>query len=166
MGGTPGQEAWLLPALLALIVIAPGFWVLFRLLRKRGPEFARTVATIERIAPYFRKGSPLKTQHVQVAYAFQTGRTRFEGMGILPLRRFVQSVIPPGPVLIFDVRVNLPVLIADDTRVVGEEAIEHRLLEAETHVRICYLPTDPSHNGVADVEETSTPELSASNDPG
>ena len=166
MGSVPGESGWILPAILALFVMGPGFWVLFRLLWKRAPELMRTVATIERIAPHFPKESPLKTQYVRVAYAFQAGRRRFEGSGVVPLGRFVQSVIPPGPVLIYDVRVNLPVLIADDTRVVGEEAIEHRLLQSEAQVRVCYLPADPAQNRVADLEKTSAALLSPSNDPG
>lgn len=166
MGSAAGADAWLLPAILGFFVIGPGLWIVYRLLARRGPELFRAVAGVERITPFFRKGSPLKTQHVRVTYSFDAGRHRYEGTGILPLRRFVPSVIPPGPVVLFDVRVNMPVLIADETRVIGEEAIEHRLLQGLSQVRVTYVPSDPARNRIADAEESSAAELSASPDPG
>lgn len=149
MHAAPGVDAWLLPAVLALFILGPGFWVLYRLIRNREPEQARTTGQIERIVAYFAQGSPLKTQHVLVDYTFDVSGRGQPGRSVVPLRHFIHSIIPPGPVIIYDVRVNMPVLIADETRVVGDEAIEHQLLTANAKVPVLYSPSDPSRSQAA-----------------
>lgn len=128
--------------------VGAGWWLLL----KRRKKYRHAFARIARLSPMFRNQSPLKSQWIKCDYTFKHRETEFSGECILPLSRFVQSVIPPGPVIIFDVRINMPVLIADDIRIVGEEGIEHHLLQFINTLRIRHSLYEPHRNELIEVE--------------
>jgi len=142
-------EHWIIPA---VILGCLGAFLLLRLVGRRFRKNRLAEAEIDRIAPFFRNQSPLKTQWVRCSYSFKSRKRTYRGQCVLPLRHFLKSVVPPGPVIIYDVRINMPVLITDDARIVGEETIEHHLLGFFNMIRVRYHARDPAQNGVAEIE--------------
>lgn len=122
------------------------------LYRRRRKKVNRTIAEISRLSPRFKRQSPLKTQWLTCRYIFHEDRGGDEHGGecLLPLRYFIKTILPPGPVIVYDMRINMPVLITEEARVVGEEAIEHFLLMQLDSVEVSYLARDPSRHSVSE----------------
>ncbi|MBU44855.1 MAG: hypothetical protein CMN76_16660 [Spirochaetaceae bacterium] len=121
-----------------------------RLARWRWQRVANATAEITRIRPYYRKPSVPRTRFVEIEYSFKHRRYSFTGSSIVPIRHFIADL---GPVIVQDPRVDVPVLHCDlNARIVGEEAIEHHLLEGKSRVQVRFLLRDPDRNFLASSE--------------
>ncbi|MCB1171122.1 MAG: hypothetical protein KDK25_12340 [Leptospiraceae bacterium] len=121
-----------------------------RLARWRWQRVANATAEISRIRPYFRKPEIPRTRFVEIEYTFRHRKSSFTGSSIVPLRHFLADL---SPMIAQDARVDVPVLHCDrNARIVGEEAIEHHLLENKSRVHIRYLLRDPGRNFLASSE--------------
>lgn len=138
--------------LLAGSAILSGFclYLSVRLARWRWQRVANATAEIIRIRPFYRKPEIPRTRFVEMEYQFKHRRSVYTGSAIVPIRHFIADL---SPVVALDSRVDIPVLHCDrNARIVGEEAIEHHLLEGKQRVQIRYLLRDPSRNFLASAE--------------
>ncbi|MEQ8353204.1 MAG: hypothetical protein RH862_17130 [Leptospiraceae bacterium] len=121
-----------------------------KLARWRWQKVANGHAEITRIRPYYRRPVIPRSRFVEIEYSFKHRRNSFSGSAIVPIRHFIADL---GPIIAQDPRVDVPVLHCDrNARVVGEEAIEHFLLEGKSKVQIRYLLRDPARNFLASSE--------------
>lgn len=107
----------------------------------------RTLAEILEIRPHFKKNSPGRTKWVECSYSFVIKGNGYFGQSTLPLDYFIiPAASRAEPYVVYDARVDLPVLYYDGLRIPGIEAIEHYLLQRSDTLQISYLPRDPSRN--------------------
>ncbi len=145
----PGE--FLIPAILLGFLVVLLAVVAIRFFKRRFQTSGYAQAEIIRLIPRFDEENPLRTQHLACTYEFTVRDKIYTGQCILPLSCFMATVLPPGPVIIYDVRVDMPVLISDDLRVVGEELIEHQLLDSFHGPRVRYMIREPSRNDVIEI---------------
>ncbi len=141
------QIAQELGIVLILLFASGGLVYLVHLVRRRYTQNNRTLAAICELKPLFRDGNPSRTSRVHCRYDFMTRGESYTGECLLPLSFFTPSTPSyADPYIIFDIRVDLPVLYYDTTRVVGEEAIEHFLTQRSDTLQVEYLVRNPSKN--------------------
>ncbi len=124
-----------------------------RLARRRLNRSQTTRARIIEIQPYFKKSSPLKTHWVFCRYEFDARGGIYEGQSIIPLQFFFPSHPLTDPMIIYDVRIEMPVFFHEGNRLVGVESVEHFLLQQSEYVSIRYMLRDPSRNFFSGQEE-------------
>lgn len=121
-----------------------------KLARWKWQRVSNGVAEIIRIRPHYRNPSIPRTRFVEIEYQFRYRRKHFTGTSVVPIRHFISDL---SPIIAQDARVDIPVLYCDrNARLVGEEAIEHHLLEGKTRVNIRFLLRDPGRNFLASSE--------------
>lgn len=109
-------------------------------------------AEISRISPFFRQRDSLKTHWLHCSYDFYVTSRHYRSFCILPLNYFLDGPIPTHAVILNDVRLELPVFICDGVRLVGEESIEHFLLQRNSHIPIKYRVRDPQRSHPLELE--------------
>lgn len=114
-----------------------------------------TVASIEKLIPHFKKNNPLSASWLECHYRFIVKENSYTGESIIPLDYFVHSASPGSPLLYYDLRIDMPVLFFDGKYFVGEEGIEHFLLEQNRTLFIRFLVRDPSRNFSVEKEKTA-----------
>ncbi len=82
---------------------------------------------------------------IEVEYEFRHRGQRYSGSGRLSLSQLIDGR-KSDPVLQFNEELGLPVLYWNDRMYLGEEAIEHVLLQRRPRLRIRFLSADPSRN--------------------
>ena len=140
---------WIVP-ILALFAVLLYFGVRYMGLKLRRSSTAE--AEFVSITPFFRKQGSLKTHWLTCTYVFRAGQKDYGGRLVLPLSYFLESSEFSGGLILNDTRIDLPVLILDSMRLVGEESIEHFLLHSKASIPVRYLVRDPRRNGLADSE--------------
>jgi len=139
-------------ALLAGSALLSGIclYLSIRLARWRWQRVANSQAEIIRIRPFYRRPAVPRTRFVEIEYSFKYRKSSYEGSSIVPIRHFIADL---GPMIAQDARVDVPVLHCDrNARIVGEEAIEHHLLEGKSRVQVRFLLRDPARNFLASSE--------------
>lgn len=145
--------------LLDILILVGGFLILgammfvFHFLRMRYNRYALTEAEILEITPFFKKNSPLKSHWIHCRYTFSIKEHPFTGRSILPLEHFLPVTEYGDSIIIYDLRLELPILILGKERYVGTEIIEHYLLEKSELMMVKYLVRDPSRNFSVAIEE-------------
>lgn len=135
----------MLPISLALVMTVA---LVVRLVSVRMRKFRTTSGEIRSIDPHFTRHSPLKTGAVACRYVFRARDRDFEGRVVLPLSFFLRPGAPATPVVVFDGKIELPILFYGKQRLVGAELIEHLLLQKNQSIPIRYLQRDPSRHSV------------------
>lgn len=122
--------------------------VLVRILSGKLRKFRTTSGQVQYIEPHFARHSPLKTGALLCRYVFSVKDADYEGRVILPLSYFLRPGGAPAPVIVFDGKIELPILFYGKQRLVGTELIEHLLLQKNDTVPVRYNLRDPSRHTV------------------
>lgn len=143
---------WLLGAALG----AAGFCLAMAGLALVSPRFRGVLsahAEITRITPVFSSVTRLRTDWVELEYAF-VARSRgvVSGKTVAPLEFFLGADPVPMAALWRDPRISLPVLAHGDERRVGEEAIEDYLLQHRNRLEVRYAYRSPERNAPAGLD--------------
>jgi len=91
---------------------------------------------LEKIQPYFSYGSPMKTGYVECCFQVGVKRGKSYLSEIIPLAYFMGS---DEGFIIFDVSIDFPVLYTTGEKIVGEEAIEHFLLQKKSALTVKFV---------------------------
>jgi len=135
------NDGLILPAALFLLLVG---LLLIRLIGGRIRKTAETRAEILKVMPAFQQDLQ-KTQLLHCIYLFYVKEAPYRGISTLPLEYFFGT--PSGQALIWkEEKSGLPVLVLDDIRVAGEEAIEHMVLQLRESLPVRYLVRDPARN--------------------
>lgn len=140
------ESGALLVASVALSICA--LFLSVRLARWKWRRTSNARAEILNLKPFYRKSIPHRTRFVQCEFQFHAKRIAYEGQAAIPLSFFFPG--STSVMIAHDSRIDLPVLyLSEEKRIVGQEAIEHCLLEKVTHLNVRYLLRDPSRNFIA-----------------
>lgn len=130
-----GQTVWLLFVVMAAVCI----FALLRFMNWRLKRSFQAVAEIKSI-----NLSYLKDSELELEYEFKYHGKLYNGKGRLLVDSFA---IPSESVkLTVNDSLDLPVLYFRNSVYVGDEAIEHTLLNMRSTLRIRFLSADPSRN--------------------
>jgi len=88
------------------------------------------------IHPYFSYGSPMKSVYLECCFQVRSRKNISYLSEIVPLSYFLGS---DEGFIMFDVSIDLPVLYTAGEKVVGEEAIEHFLLQKKSHLTVKFI---------------------------
>jgi len=91
---------------------------------------------IDRIQPYFSYGSPMKTTHLECSFLVRNRKNTSYISELIALTYFLGS---DDGFIIFDIGIDLPVLYTSGEKIVGEEAIEHFLLQKKSALTIKFV---------------------------
>lgn len=118
--------------------------ILLLLIQRRFARNALVPSEITRLTPFFHPDHPVRAEWLKCDYVFQVRGERFEGNCLVPLHVFLTE---PAQVAIWmDSRLGMPVLFHDGMRLVGDEPIEHYLLNHRDSIRIRYRTRNPMYN--------------------
>jgi len=105
---------------------------------------AAILAIIDRIEPWYNTSSESRwTKFVRCNYNFRVNHHLFYGNGIVPLRYFF-STDKAG--IVFDSLNELSIMQTMEEDTVGDEAIEHALLQKKELIPVTYSIKDPRKN--------------------
>ena len=91
---------------------------------------------LDRIQPYFSYGSPMKTGYVECCFQINGKKNTSYVSEVVPLNYFIGS---DDGFIIFDINIDLPVLYITGARIIGEEAIEHFLLQKKMSLAVKFV---------------------------
>ncbi|MDH5655758.1 MAG: hypothetical protein OEZ34_07620 [Spirochaetia bacterium] len=92
--------------------------------------------SIDKIQPYFSYGSPMKTGSVECSFKIDTKKSSSYLSEVVPINYFLGT---DEGFIIFDIGIDLPVLYTSGEKVIGEEAIEHFLLQNKSILTIKFI---------------------------
>lgn len=135
-------------AILAVVPIL--LFATFRLQRRS--RKAAAAAEIVRLSPRFPRGNLALTRWVNCEYRYIVGEMEFFGRCVLPISYFYPSA---SMAIVLSEQADLPVLIAAGGASVGEEAIEHKLLQGCPTLPVQYLQRNPGvHTALPERKES------------